>query len=165
MSRKSRYLRIALLALCGMVSVVLIAMWARSYWKWDQFITPITPIRTIRVITYQGHIRFSAPPTQYFRDKGHIGSVWSMRQHTMGPIRGESRFTARMRSKFFVYWSPGPRGSGSELLVPFWMFVLPGVLLFVVAVTKWKLRFSLRMLLIITTLIALGLGFVFAKSC
>jgi hypothetical protein len=143
---------------------LLISMWVRSYWTYDQFITPVTINRTIRVITVDGHASFSVPPVQYFRDKGYLGSVWSMRDHSSGPFVEKRRFTSQMQGKLFVYWTSRPRGSGGQVVIPFWMFALIGGFLLVLLVSKRRRRFSLRTLLIVTTLTALALGIAFAQS-
>jgi hypothetical protein len=83
MSRKLRYLRIAFSAVCGVLCLLLIALWVRSYWVWEGFVRGnATPSKTPVVSVHTSHgtltfIRRVVPPEE--ADAFRIG----LEYHTM----------------------------------------------------------------------------------
>jgi hypothetical protein len=107
-------------------------------------------MRMLTIITCRGHISFGAPPLKYYKDKGYDAS-W---KRMSGPAENHS-LTSGRKSKFGIHWSSRPRG---EIILPFWMLVLPIAAIGAVLLKGQKWRFSLRSLLIAITLIAAALG-------
>jgi hypothetical protein len=140
------------------VVLLLIAVWVRSYYKFDHVWIPISSTRTLCVITDHGDASVGTPPIKYFRDKGDIGT-WG---HTTGKAVQAWR---RMPSVFGVRWtSNSPVRRGLQVIVPLWMPTTIGLVLCVGLVWKHTWRFSLRTLLIAITLIGLILGFILATT-
>jgi hypothetical protein len=155
MSRKSRYLRIAWSIFCGILCLLLIALWVRSYAKFDHLWVPITSTRTLCVMSCRGYASIGFPPVQYFRDMGHLNN-W---EHS-SEAAGNMTLVSNTRSLFGVHWTSNrPPRRGLQIIVPFWA---PTILFGVCGVfflSKQRPRFSLRILLIATTLIALAMGY------
>lgn len=155
MSRKLYYLRIAFSAVCGIICLLLIGMWIRSYTKLDHLWVPITSTRTLCVMSCRGYASIGFPPVQYFRDMGHLNN-W---QHSSQAAENTT-LVSNTRSFFGIHWTSNrPPRRGLQLIIPFWA---PAILLGVCGVfllSKRKPRFSLRLLLIVSTLIALVMGY------
>ena len=66
-SRVTRYLRIAVTALCLTVCVLLVALWVRSYWRMDWASSWLTSNRFVKGSSYLGSIALehtAAPRTE-----------------------------------------------------------------------------------------------------
>jgi hypothetical protein len=147
-----KYLRIAVTALCLTACVLIVALWVRSYWRHDSIRTWISSSRSLVILSHEGfmvvHLRlynfvpFDELPLVYFRS-GTIGdsaylppASWSW------------------RSGFI------PESSYFESSVPHWILLIVSGSLAIVPWIHWSKRFSLRTLLIATTLVAMGLGII-----
>jgi hypothetical protein len=142
---KYRKLRIAFSAVCGVLCLLLIALWVRSYWWHDAFWIRLAANR-ITGVTYVN------------------GSV--------GAGIGSSVFPEIVKRRFLFVsgktdpFDPKPSWlefryiryseSDMEVRIPFWF---PVLFMATLAALPW-LRFSLRRLLIATTLVAILLGLV-----
>jgi hypothetical protein len=140
-----RKLRIAWSVVCGIGCVLLIVLWMRSYWyaevikypllgQWD--ISGIGTMRGALVIVVMTDARPANPKREY----------------RLLPVRETMPIT----------WTPRriPSNYRIEFLIPIWLIVLP---LSVLSAAPWiKWRFTLRTLLIATTLVALVLGLIVA---
>jgi hypothetical protein len=162
---KHRKLRIAWSVAWGIVAVLLIALWVRSYWRTD----------ILRLSTRQSVY-------SYLACYGEIGVAidWSPGSPSFPGGSGKSVFfdsSAKMNS-----WEPD---EGHPLMnlcgfrlrnyllntymrrvftfsLPFWFAFLACLLFAMLPVVRWSMHFSIRTLLIITTLIAIGVTFVVA---
>lgn len=139
---KHRKLRIVWLVAWGLVAVMLCLLWVRSYSFQERISVPMTRSYWIECISEIGTIDF------IWRYWGTPG--WDAYSH---PLREQ-------QLNLWGYWgfdAESFRG-GSALMLPYWF--LAGVLL-CSAIGPWvsaPRRYSLRTLLIATTLIAVGLG-------
>ena len=131
-----RKLRIAFSVACGIFSVLLIALWARSYYRCDSFHVG----RELQITSLRGKL--------YVDGQFHMS---------------ESRFVANVPG---ISWSEysnrfyhgGVTAFGKSSTIPVW---LPILLVMIFATVPWTLqspRYSLRTLLIATTLVAVVLG-------
>ena len=156
---KHRKLRIAWSVAWGVTSVLLVALWMRSYWWADN----------IGV-----HHRNVAPLGHYFllfSNQGRcacihvtsgVGSQWI--SWTTSPIRQPAteafpfKFSeTHGRMGFDAYWlSTTDYGA----FIPHWFLVIVSAAFGEVAWLQWPSRFTLRTLLIATTLVAVVLGIV-----
>lgn len=137
---KYRKLRIVFSSMCGVLCLLLIVLWVRSY-RWYDF-TP-TGVTSARGILYVGH-EISITPSQ-----GSVGDVKTSdhRDHLfdVDSIRG-------------TVVDVQPVGRGISL--PYSTLILPILALTAVPWLPWSTRFNLRTLLIATTVVAMVLGLI-----
>jgi hypothetical protein len=141
-----RKLRIAWSAVCGVACVLLIVWWVRSYWRLD-------------IIT-----RISASSSTTIRsDAGLITLIQSV---FGGPIIGGGSWQHVFDNASWgmQFWQFDWAWDSRILLirVPIWVAALAAAILARAPWIRWSRRFSLRALLIATTLIALVLGMIMA---
>jgi hypothetical protein len=141
------YLRIAVTALCLTASVLLVALWVRSYqwtdsvsWTDDHkagFCVLSSDYGTLKLLRYPG--------ARVDRRGG-----WRMGGYEIDADKRRSNPPPR-----FAWWYNRHDGT-LTIRTPHWLFVAAGLVL---SVLPWtRSRFSLRTLLIATTLVAVGLG-------
>ena len=147
-----KYLRIAVTALGLTACVLLIALWVRSYGSWDRC------FRTGKNHGWQlnsmlGHVVLvvAEPPKEFI-------------PFFIAHLSTEGRFQGEFDKNILgFYFERTPQGM--ELDVPYWFMVLTGM---AVTTAPWirhlGWRFSLRTLLIATTLVAVVLGIVVAAN-
>jgi hypothetical protein len=144
---KFRKLRIFWTVFCGIACVLVIALWMRSYW-WDDGITcfRICPIGS--AYSSQGHIIFNRiESVSSAETEWHVHTT----QITSAPEESEN-----IPSFWWV-----DTGHHRELIVPHWFLAaMFGMFAAAPAVLPSKWRFSLRTLLIATTLVAVVLGLI-----
>jgi hypothetical protein len=146
MRKSLRYLRITWTVFCGIACVLLCVLWVRSYFIWDQGYKRLSPHCALWVWSGIGHF--------------HIGfknlSVASQYKMQHGGISKEARDYVDSLPWYLKVTSVG----GFGIVTTYW----PPTLLFgALAASPWiqrKWRFSLRTLLIATTLVALVLGLI-----
>ena len=142
-----RKLRIAWSVGCSIACVLLIVLWVRSYSWIDGASMPITGSRHIVVYSGTGRLSFRSGP--YGKPNGPFNVWWLTRV----PV-AEMRDRMRMAN-----WKPDKQYIGSSRFG----FLLPhalvaGVLAALIVAPWLPLRFTLRTLLIATTLVAVVLG-------
>lgn len=160
---KFKKTRIGFSVCCGVLCLLLIGMWVRSYWRFERISTqpPNTALVEPVVESLLGRVWFIWP--QY-----GIGMSW----WEFSSVRPEDYF--HVKSLDYVYRPKDVLGFGIGyytqwgFCVPHWF--LAGACVALAAVPwirwssipweKWSWRFSLRTLLIFTTLVALVLGLV-----
>jgi hypothetical protein len=133
------YVRIAVTALSLTACVLLIALWIRSYWCWDSIGVSETEIHSLgsRIV-----ITADLGQQDFLRARSTSVSLESL--SSVYRLDNRWGFGLVNDSRNYVY------------VTPHWFSVLMAV---IVAATPWMpRRFSLRTLLIATTLIAVGLG-------
>jgi hypothetical protein len=137
MRRFLRYLRIAFSVTCGIACVLMIGLWVRSYWWMDQFGGPLSPTRILLVGSIEGGLLVQCP----FHDWGYN---WNVKSNS---LKSGGRSSFRFGNEF--------RRIPDGFCLPHWSLV---VLYATLTAVPWIRRFSLRTLLIATTLVALVLG-------
>ncbi len=133
-----RKLRIAFSATCGIACVLLIVLWVRSYSIGDSaFLNSMHSITSIR-----GRICLD------------VSIVWNEIVYASDPITlNVFRNDIRIES---LEVDPGTHLVRENVSAPHWIIVVPSLTL---GVIPWlRVRFSLRTLLIATTLVAVMLG-------
>jgi hypothetical protein len=147
---KHRKLRIAWSVVWGILCLLLISLWVRSYSCWMAYHDEIGHI-IVGGVVHNGTI--DLPWTDLSKDKSaHLGSGYvSYPDSTAG-------FWEKIRESFV--WFRFRRGpTGFSILLPMWF---PIMVSFGLAVVPWiqrlSWRFSLRTLLIGMTVAAIGLG-------
>jgi hypothetical protein len=153
-----RLLRIAFSAVCGIVCLLLIALWLRSYWRVYSL--------------YEQHYDAPSAPTTYVRSwvelqKGNVVISKGFKDAPMRPRSGTFQWDIVSQAQSYVrpegvpFWGfeYSSNNERMNLAVPCW---IPVLLLALVAATPWlswlTWRFSLRTLLIATTFVAVVLG-------
>jgi hypothetical protein len=148
MTRYLRYSRIALSTICGLAAVLLIIMWARSYGTWD---------RCFRTGKNHG--------LQLNSTLGHVVLVVAERPQKFIPffiahVPTPERFQAEFDKNVLGFYSERTP-SGLILDVPYWFLLLLSI---AAAVAPWRRQlrwqFSLRTLLVATTIVAVMLGLI-----
>jgi hypothetical protein len=149
-SRVTRYVRIIVTALSLTACVLLTALWVRSYWTCDL----VSRMDANSLVTTLGSNR----ETVYFvrlQLPGFRAAVRSaMRPRPQHGWRHSSSEANPVNNSFIWQFSEGI----TNVTLPLWL-VVP--ILAAAGATPWiKWRFSLRTLLIATTLVAVGFGVV-----
>jgi hypothetical protein len=156
---KYRKLRIAFSAVCGVLCLLLIALWVRSYWKWDSPHGPISSTRWMQINSIRGYLfvgigeqastgngkwKWRSFRARSLTDTGATGTVaWSFTRK-VGVLGCGVVESNGMRFVYLAYWFLA--ALMATLAVSPWV--------------RWKPRFSLRTLLIATTLVAILLGLI-----
>lgn len=141
---KCRKLRIAWSVVCALVCVLLIALWVRSYWKWDTLASRLPTGSNLVLTSCDGDfsVGIDNQPgpfayTEALEVESRLTSSWTRDDSERG-------FGIHRGPTYLIVASPA------------WFWVVVGVLL---SGAPWiRKRFSVRTRLIATTLVALGLG-------
>jgi hypothetical protein len=158
-----RKLRIGFSALCGLAAVLLIVLWLRSYSSIGSLKTRYYLLEVF-VSTYRGllisDVNFNQtshsnniPNTEWVTDSFPMRETFT---YYLADVRRAHSFLGfRWNSDQSIY----------EVALPFWFLVfLTGSLAVFPWVRQLRCRFSLRTLLIVTTLVAIALGLVAAAA-
>jgi hypothetical protein len=146
-----RGLRIAWSVWWGIVCVLLIVLWVRSYWRLDYFYPPAINARLYSGLGGTGIQTMDSHEKYILQSLGRIQSL-----SVDDLVRRRTIKTQNIRD-LFVF-----RASSTHLHVPIWFLV---AIVSLVAIAPWRpWQFSLRTLLIATTLIAVVLGLVVWSS-
>lgn len=139
---KHRKLRIAWSVAWGVVAVFLGVLWMRSY-QWCDGISRSSPRGSLKAASFGGTIRFAYVELEKSDTEWSLGSE-SLEVLNESGLIGSPEFEW---NRFQSNWL---------LVVPTW-FMAGSVIIF--AVVPWlSYRYSLRTMLIATTLVAAGLG-------
>jgi hypothetical protein len=161
---KFRKLRIAWSVTWGVLAVALCLLWVRSYWWRDPMVIGVPTGRWIHIISMHGGASIA-----YVSDSPFTNTSANP---TADYVLGRSLFTEVGRSERIpmdfgaLVLNPAAFrwdvfDDGVRVILPYWCMVLTSIGF---AIAPWiaalKCRFSLRTLLIATTLVAFGLGLV-----
>jgi hypothetical protein len=143
--RKLRLLRIAISAACLVVGVLLVALWARSFWMIDVASGNRGP-HFVYLNTLRGKFHFSrivTPP-------GFPIEPWRVRHRQIHDRDLETFESTQQNARRALGFGWKVFGNGWQVTVPLWQ---PVLLTAVCAIAVWlPWRFSLRTLLIAMTL-------------
>ena len=135
-----RKLRIAWSVVWGLAAVLLIVLWVRSYWWMDQLGSPWSRTRILMVGSLEGGLLVQVP----FHDWGYR---WNVKSYS---LKSGGRSSFRFGSEF--------RRIPDGFCLPHSSLVVLYATLAAVSWLPW--RFTLRTLLIATTLVAVVLGLI-----
>jgi hypothetical protein len=149
-----KYPRIAVTALCLTACVLLVALWVRSYSQRDVF-DRVQPPRYRVVQSLRGRIEFSDMDIVANLGKSWpaIAQPWTFKSYS------EENHSPR-KDTLTPSFSFHRSSLKQTIIVPHWLPVSLAGVFAVVPWIPWSRRFSLRTLLIATTLVAVGLGVV-----
>jgi hypothetical protein len=160
MSNMLRKLRIAFSVVCGIVCLSLIALWVRSYWWLDSIYGTPPNNYAVSLYTAYGRIAFAAFDRTY--DAAFTG--YRVTGWHVGTSRIDRPPTFQLVNTPLTNFGLGFAGSrdryGMVVVIPLWFLTM---LLSIASIVPWMntyRRFSLRTLLIATTLIAVLLGLI-----
>jgi hypothetical protein len=144
-----RKLRIAWSAACSLVCALLVVLWARSYWAVDEVHCPLKSPAMLIVHSFEGRLSLYAGERIPYRS-GWFPSGW-------GRDSTSIRDVAPTRTPQ-TSWAFHSDIYGQYVTFPHWLptFALGAIALLCSACLPE--RFSLRTLLIATTLVAMALG-------
>jgi hypothetical protein len=147
-----RKLHIAFSATCLIACVLLIALWVRSYWWMEQVSLPHIHTQTVQVGYGCGDIAISVIDSELVpNDSGSVPNVHLATDEWLRLLSLDS-----LESPSQVWGAVMHGNGGFTVFIPFWFFVLVAFGISTVPWLRW--RFSLRTLLITTTLVAVVLG-------
>jgi hypothetical protein len=152
---KYRKLRIAWSVVWGVVAVLLVVLWVRSYWKLDG-ISGNRGIHYVYLDTFQGDFHFARIVPSFT-----AAVPWRAFHNAIVDTDLQARDDSQkgVRRVLGVGWKVF--GNGWQVSVALW---LPALISGVFAVAPWTRqlcwRFSIRTLLIATTLVAVVLGLI-----
>jgi hypothetical protein len=139
-----RFLRIAVSAVCGIVCVLLVVLWVRSYW-WADI---LRVGNGFVVISAPGAFGLDSPPNDYVPKK-----------LSASDFNAKSKWPSRVWGTFRFNTSP----THPYFCIPYWFATLLTATFTVLASgIQRRSQFSVRTLLLATTLIAVVLGLVTA---
>jgi len=138
-----RKLRIAWSAICAITCVVLVALWVRSYWWLDN--VNFSTAGTTVVQSFNGSLAFV-----YSREISNPGLTTLSAKKLATLIK-----PIELRTKW-PDWYFGSNQKTLTIRLPYWFVTLLPCVLAAVPWMRW--RFTIRTLLIITTLVAALLG-------
>jgi hypothetical protein len=148
MPRYLRYLRIAFSATCGIACVLLVMLWVRSHFVIEGIVYfSRGPFGSTHTLIGVNNGTFQVTHATFPRDRKLFTDGWSYETTTWDDA-----------TESFFDWAHFPEGFLFQF--PIWLLAI------FIAVATWipwadiKWRFSLRNLLIATTLIAVGLGII-----
>jgi hypothetical protein len=143
---KYRKLRIAWSVAWGIVAALLIVLWVRSYW-WSDSIGYIETWSLTSIESAGGRISFN----KSYSDSPILGDdAWYIDSTRRTP--GDDKLAQQ-----FEWWE---FGSDIQATIPTWLPTVVVAALVALPWIRWRWRFSLRTLLIATTLVAVGLGLI-----
>ena len=142
-----KYLRIAVTALCLTACVLLVALWVRSYWWIDIVDLPLSKSNYGSIVSVEGHVSWDIDDSSAnFRLQTYLVEDYRESVEKANPwLKGVDFFK-------------GFRFDSVQCHIPFWFVtLLAGVPAIALSLPTYR-RFSLRALLIATTLVAILLG-------
>jgi hypothetical protein len=150
-----RYLRGTVTGLCVSVYILLIAIWVRSYWWCDTVVLHGVADRIVTCESLYGGIgvRIYGPPTDYNGPATlRYKRIWAFGTKVQ-PLH-ESKLTT------LLGFGGTAIGRSIIIAIPCWFVTLASTILALVIWRTTRWRFSLRTLLIATSVVAVLLGLV-----
>jgi len=141
--KRFRKLRIAWSVGWGILCLLLIVLWMRSYWRLEAIHVSRNSFSSMRGIAGWTYWTEGTPATRF-----GWGSA------SLDDMRKSGRFTTQRARGFRLQRTP----DGFTLILPHWSLLVVALVISAAPWLRW--RFSLRTLLIITTLVAVGLGWI-----
>jgi hypothetical protein len=152
--RLTLWLRIAVTEACVVMFVGLIGLWVRSYARSDEIRTPLSANHQLEINSMRGRMMFSIHDYNSFASSIPHGLEWNAYKIDHGAGAWDD-WEARIPT-----WGGMPDRVSPDFVVPHWFFLALSAALAFVPWLSWSTRFSLRTMLILTTLVAAGIGLI-----
>ena len=159
-----RLLRIAFSAVCGIICLLLIVLWIRSFWRQESAMVQIVRGQLIGALSVKQHITCSISPDIALMLPGHPPAPrWSLLSLSIAEFYA-GKTEQQIEREIGLPKFPGFRvrrtanGSRFSCVIPYWCPILVAAAFSLTPWIHWSKRYSLRTLLIITTFAALFLG-------
>jgi hypothetical protein len=160
-----KYLRIAVTALSLTVCVLLVALWVRSYWWFDSVDSAGSETEYVRFISSSGQLsvdKLHNNRRRYWKVESRTAEeAAAITQGAIPQIQQIQQLTGRTMSPpptFLFRWTD----ERLSIRAPHWLPVLLTAVSAAALGIRRPYRFSLRTLLIATTLVAVGMGIIVA---
>jgi hypothetical protein len=140
-----RKLRIAWSVGWGVICAMLIALWARSYWRMDYLTGMLTANRQIEIYSIQGRLSIGAWTEPTYAPLTHRSTSIAESQGTVRMLESKENLFG------FAFIRP-------SVIVPLYFLAISACA--ITALPWFRNRFSLRTLLIATMLVAIILGII-----
>jgi hypothetical protein len=150
----ARKLRIAWSVGCGIVCLLLIVLWVRSYWRADE----LTLASRLRLTSIYGCIQHMGPFGRYRFEEDWDYLCWRPSRDEIRAITQTEAMLNDQKALLKRFGLTGRPPSIWQRPVPHWVAVCVAATLTVAPWLKLSIRFSLRALLFATTLGAALLG-------
>jgi hypothetical protein len=160
MSNMLRKLRIAFSVVCGIVCLLMVLLWLRSY-SYEDRLAQGTSSRLFRIYSWNGRLAFEQihPDRNPKIRRSGVGPIIlkdlsSSRFINSDPITGSGTFLGDDR----VGFGRLDQDISTSVFVPYWFPVLVAAICTVLPWVPWSRRFRLRTLLFATAIVALLLA-------
>jgi hypothetical protein len=164
---KYRKLRIVWSVVWGIICLLVVALWVRSYWKNDQIVHRVSATEYVALTAMRGQIAIGGSNDQmyvsrfqrdYWINLGFSIQAWDTKKGSPFVVFNASEPYGFVNFPYYrsPAWVGSPGSTSYELSIPYWLLVLTLSSFSAIPWLKW--RFSLRTLLIAMTLVAVGLG-------
>ena len=156
--RYRRILRIAWTVGWGILTVLLCVLWVRSYWRWEGLSGALPNGDRFNLATVWGRVRFATLDIDYSNSfTGERLEGWNSHK-IVGP---QNLAIVNTPLNHFGFGFAGSKDTyGVVVVVPIAFLTTLAATLAAASWMRWSNRFSLRTLLILTTLLSVFLGFV-----
>jgi hypothetical protein len=141
-------LRIAFSVVCGIVCLLLIVLWVRRFSRDDDCRITLPATHAFTIHSMRGLVL-----VQVYKSNPEDGWHWTTTMLGHDP-EGWSNFDSNVRA---WHWVP-MGGSPQPFAIPHWFLIVLSTALAVTPWVHWSKQFSLRTLLVATTLVAVVLG-------
>jgi hypothetical protein len=159
-----RKLRIAWSVFWGLVFVLLIVLWVRSYWQFDLVLVRLSASNDVRIVSYRGQVASCISRPSGGRVAGEFRISPNAYMNSKAPWWISGTINSELGGSLQRNFTPNPvrmnfgEMDGRIVVVPLWIALASSGSLATLPWIHWSNRFSLRTLLIATTLIAVVLG-------
>jgi hypothetical protein len=149
-----RRLRNVSSGLCISAGIAVVALWVRSYSSWDQVVGPVTDNRWLAIRSLRGTVMLGGGAGHLARwDRRNFGRP----QHEEFGFVGSGISLELTKKRQLLGFGVAEIAGGWHLYVPHWFVALSLAVVAAFPWVNWGKRFSLRTLLIVTMLAAVGL--------
>lgn len=138
-----------------MLGILFMTLWVRSYWRFEELCTQVANSAAVMPVVQSFHGRF-----WLIWPEDGLGLSWWVISDRPETVYGVSDASQIYRPKDVLGFGVGKGMPGSGFCVPHGFLFVACIGIAALPWIRWSRRFSLRTLLIFTTLVSLLLGLV-----